>query len=94
MTPQQLCSLPSGLGELVYAVGEIQSHTLATLKRLCIIIFLFVFIFTLVVPLHHSALYCISTFPRVSSEANVLYALCSLDLCTCNIYTAVAAYSC
>ena len=39
MTPQQLCSLPSGLGELVYAVGEIQSHTLATLKRLCIIIY-------------------------------------------------------
>jgi hypothetical protein len=30
MTPQQLCSLPSGLGELVYDVGEIQLHTLAT----------------------------------------------------------------
>ena len=46
----------------------------------------FVFIHTLVPPLRHSALYVFRPFHGSSSEATVFYALCSLDLCTCDIY--------
>eukprot|EP01048_Picozoa_sp_COSAG05_P010439 COSAG05_NODE_919_length_6591_cov_81.831793_4_plen_72_part_00 len=50
----------------------------------------FVFIYTLVPPLRHSALYVFRPFHGSSSEATVFYALCSLDLCTCDIYICIS----